>query len=159
MIFIRFQLKIEALQHRRFEKDFFLNIGKPEKQAKYIKRFAKVYSVGFMELAKTVQADPALTLREMIRHIGDNAATLGTASDELQGISARLSGVKETSTEKLLLVASSTEEVNTNATTIAAAMGLSSTNMAMIAAAAQQMGATVNEIAKNSESGPEHQCH
>jgi methyl-accepting chemotaxis protein len=24
------ELKIEALQHRRYEKDFFLNIGKPE---------------------------------------------------------------------------------------------------------------------------------
>lgn len=32
-------LKIEALQHRRFEKDFFLNIGNPEKQAKYIQKF------------------------------------------------------------------------------------------------------------------------
>ncbi len=32
-------LKIQALQHRRYEKDFFLNIGKPEKQKKYIKKF------------------------------------------------------------------------------------------------------------------------
>ncbi len=38
------QLKIEALQHRRYEKDFFLNIGKPEKQAKYIKKYNKVSS-------------------------------------------------------------------------------------------------------------------
>ncbi len=38
------QLKIEALQHRRYEKDFFLNIGKPEKQAKYITKFNKVSS-------------------------------------------------------------------------------------------------------------------
>lgn len=36
------KLKIEALQHRRYEKDFFLNIGKSEKQAKYIKKFDKV---------------------------------------------------------------------------------------------------------------------
>jgi methyl-accepting chemotaxis protein len=35
-------LKIEALQHRRYEKDFFLNIGKPEKQSKYVKRFESV---------------------------------------------------------------------------------------------------------------------
>ncbi len=36
------ELKILALQHRRYEKDFFLNIGKKEKQAKYIKRYEKV---------------------------------------------------------------------------------------------------------------------
>jgi methyl-accepting chemotaxis protein len=36
------QLKVEALQHRRYEKDFFLNIGKPDKQAKYIKKFKAV---------------------------------------------------------------------------------------------------------------------
>lgn len=36
------QMKIEALQHRRYEKDFFLNIGKPEKQKSYIEKFNKV---------------------------------------------------------------------------------------------------------------------
>ncbi len=36
------QLKIEALQHRRYEKDFFLNIGKIEKQKKYISKFNKI---------------------------------------------------------------------------------------------------------------------
>ncbi len=36
------QLEILALQHRRYEKDFFLNIGKPDKQAKYLKKFDAV---------------------------------------------------------------------------------------------------------------------
>ena len=36
------ELKIQALQHRRYEKDFFLNIGKKEKQRKYIQRFEAV---------------------------------------------------------------------------------------------------------------------
>ncbi len=31
-----------SLQHRRYEKDFFLNIGKREKQEKYLQRFEKV---------------------------------------------------------------------------------------------------------------------
>ncbi len=35
-------LKILALQHRRYEKDFFLNIGKKDKQEKYISKFDKV---------------------------------------------------------------------------------------------------------------------
>lgn len=297
------KLKIEALQHRRFEKDFFLNIGKPKKQKKYIDRFNKVsekvkerlahldtleldqktreavasaakaydaYSDGFTDLAKSVLKDPSLTpqqanrlmkpvkeqiytfeagidaleafseerltvtvahtaasaekletvivavfaagglliailawftinrirkglgdltrqftelakgegdltfridvknndeigrvsglfnsfldnLQEMIRHIGENAVTLGDASDELQGISTRLSGETETSARKLQVMASSTEEVNSNATNIAAAMEQSNTNIAMIAAATQQMGDTVSEIARNTE--------
>ncbi len=36
------ELKIQALLHRRYEKDFFLNIGKKEKQNGYIKKFEKV---------------------------------------------------------------------------------------------------------------------
>lgn len=36
------QLSIEALQHRRYEKDFFLNIGKPEEQSGYINKFKAV---------------------------------------------------------------------------------------------------------------------
>ncbi len=35
------ELKILALQHRRYEKDFFLNIGKKEKQDGYIANFQK----------------------------------------------------------------------------------------------------------------------
>jgi methyl-accepting chemotaxis protein len=36
------QLQIMALTHRRYEKDFFLNIGKPEKQQDYLKKFREV---------------------------------------------------------------------------------------------------------------------
>jgi methyl-accepting chemotaxis protein len=36
------ELKIFALQHRRYEKDFLLNIGKPEKQKGYVKKFKAV---------------------------------------------------------------------------------------------------------------------
>lgn len=36
------ELQIFALQHRRYEKDFFLNIGKKEKQEGYVKKFMSV---------------------------------------------------------------------------------------------------------------------
>ena len=36
------QLEILALNHRRYEKDTFLNIGKPDKQQKYLSKFNKV---------------------------------------------------------------------------------------------------------------------
>jgi len=39
---ISHELQILALQHRRYEKDFFLNIGKNEKQNNYIKKFNNV---------------------------------------------------------------------------------------------------------------------
>ncbi len=34
-------VKVEMLQHRRYEKDFFLNIGNPAKQEKYLQKFEK----------------------------------------------------------------------------------------------------------------------
>lgn len=36
------ELKSQALTHRRYEKDFFLNIGKPEKQRTYLERFREI---------------------------------------------------------------------------------------------------------------------
>ena len=36
---LAYQVKIEMLQHRRYEKDFIINIGKPEKQKKYLEHF------------------------------------------------------------------------------------------------------------------------
>ena len=48
-------LSIIALQHRRYEKDFFLNIGHPKKQNKYVERFRKV-SVAAKEKMSTMAA-------------------------------------------------------------------------------------------------------
>ncbi len=39
---IAHELNILALQHRRYEKDFFLNIGDTKKQESYIEKFKKV---------------------------------------------------------------------------------------------------------------------
>jgi len=93
------ELDALALQHRRFEKDFFLNIGDKEKQDGYLSKFKDVsaktqekiksltdsipdntslsekmrnafteadsshkkYMAGFLELAKSVQADETIT--------------------------------------------------------------------------------------------------
>jgi methyl-accepting chemotaxis protein len=38
-------LKIFALQHRRFEKNFFLNIGDNNTQLKYIERFQRIQNL------------------------------------------------------------------------------------------------------------------
>ncbi|WP_022667700.1 methyl-accepting chemotaxis protein [Desulfospira joergensenii] len=58
------ELKILALQHRRYEKDFFLNIGKNKKQTDYINKFQKVEkktAALIEDLVKIVEADPHLS--------------------------------------------------------------------------------------------------
>ncbi len=57
------KIKAVMLQHRRFEKDYFLNIGAPEKQADYLKKFAGRGEVMRADLATLVTLagnDPAL---------------------------------------------------------------------------------------------------
>ncbi|WDP89984.1 MAG: methyl-accepting chemotaxis protein [Desulfobacter sp.] len=58
------ELKILALQHRRYEKDFFLNIGKKEKQNGYIKKFQgveKKTSALIDEMDRMAKTDPHLS--------------------------------------------------------------------------------------------------
>lgn len=53
-----------ALTHRRYEKDFFLNIGSPEKQKKYLKKFSsasKETRTLFTEVLGEVLEDPHLS--------------------------------------------------------------------------------------------------
>ena len=57
-------LSVMALQHRRYEKDFFLNIGNPDKQKGYIKKFKKVSaktSEKMKTMATYMEADAHLT--------------------------------------------------------------------------------------------------
>ena len=70
------ELKILALQHRRYEKDFFLNIGKKEKQNGYIKKFQSVEkktTTLLAELAKIIDEDP--NLPEDVKKAIHNAQT------------------------------------------------------------------------------------
>lgn len=58
------ELKIFALQHRRYEKDFFLNTGNKEKQEGYIKKFLEVSEKTralIDELEETIKRDPHLS--------------------------------------------------------------------------------------------------
>ena len=58
------ELQIFALQHRRYEKDFFLNIGNKEKQEGYIKKFLAVSEKTrslIDELDETIKQDPHLS--------------------------------------------------------------------------------------------------
>lgn len=46
------KLEILALTHRRYEKDFFLNIGKSDKQRKYLEKFSKVSAATLQTIAR-----------------------------------------------------------------------------------------------------------
>ncbi len=58
------ELKVLALLHRRYEKDFFLNIGKKEKQDGYVNKFQSVekQTIALIaEIVKIVENDPHLS--------------------------------------------------------------------------------------------------
>lgn len=65
------ELKIIELQHRRYEKDFFLNIGNAEKQAGYIGKFRKVSETlrGALSTLRERTAGDARFEDEVTRHI------------------------------------------------------------------------------------------
>lgn len=70
------ELQILALLHRRYEKDFFLNIGKPDKQRGYLKKFNttmdKTKTI-LSQLDKEIGADPHLgrALRDDLQSAGE----------------------------------------------------------------------------------------
>lgn len=66
-------LHIQSLTHRRYEKDFFLNIGKPEKQRGYLTKFREISeqtSSILSIVAQQVMADPHLSA-ELKRSINE----------------------------------------------------------------------------------------
>lgn len=65
-------LQSQSLTHRRYEKDFFLNIGKPEKQRGYLTKFKEISeqtNSNLSSVAQQVLADPHLSpeLKNSIR--------------------------------------------------------------------------------------------
>jgi methyl-accepting chemotaxis protein len=88
----------------------------------------------------------------IIKDIGGNAVTLTASSDDLSGLSGKMSEGADNMSSKSNTVATAAEEMSTNINSIAAAMEEASTNMSLVATAAEQMTATINEIARNSES-------
>ncbi len=90
-------------------------------------------------------------LQGIIKQITVNAQMVGDSSNELSGVSGKLSsGALETSSRAENL-ATASEEMSTNLHNVAAAMEQSATNASMVASAAEEMSSTINEIAENAE--------
>ncbi|MCG8634738.1 MAG: methyl-accepting chemotaxis protein [Desulfobacterales bacterium] len=84
------ELKILALQHRRYEKDFFLNIGKPEKQKGYVAKFKKVSGktvelMGVMERMIQANAGFSPEIAEAAKTAGESYSRYVAGFTELSG--------------------------------------------------------------------------
>ncbi len=88
------ELKIEALMHRRFEKDFLLNIGKPDKQKGYLAKFKKS-SARVKEIFTLIeQAAPNYESRESELIASVKTARVGYQKyyDGLKGVAGKVLG-------------------------------------------------------------------
>ncbi|MCP4115219.1 MAG: methyl-accepting chemotaxis protein [Desulfobacteraceae bacterium] len=90
-------------------------------------------------------------LQEIIRQIGENAASVSESSTELSAIAGQMSTGADNTASRATSVAGAAEEMSANLGSVAAAMEESSTNTTMVAAASEEMTSTINEIAQNAE--------
>ena len=90
-------------------------------------------------------------LQGIIGDIAGTAGSLGTSSDALATLSAKLSDGAEDMSGMSSTVASAAEQMSANMNTVAGSSNEAATNVNMVSAAAEEMTATINEIAMNSE--------
>ncbi len=94
-------------------------------------------------------------LQKMVGDIASNSSHVGESSGKLLGIAKNLAGGAEESSNRASAVATASEEMGANMNAISETMGSTMDNTAMVAAATEEMTATINEIAANSEKARE----
>ena len=90
-------------------------------------------------------------LKDMIVEIKGGVQTLNSSAVDLSAFSDQMSGSAASNAEQANLVAASTEEMSINMRSVAQVMEDSSQNTQSVVTAVEQMTATINEIAKNTE--------
>ncbi len=90
-------------------------------------------------------------LHAMISDITQGVDTLSSASDRLAGISRSLSDDAGQASEKTDTATRASREMDSRMTSVSAAMVQSSANVNAVAGAAEEMNATIGEIAMNAE--------
>jgi methyl-accepting chemotaxis protein len=90
-------------------------------------------------------------LRNLVKRIAENATDLTGSATEFAAISDQMLSNSEKLTEKSNLVASASQDINNNITSISAAAEQSSANINIVATATGEMTSTVEEIAGNAE--------
>ncbi|MCG8614621.1 MAG: methyl-accepting chemotaxis protein, partial [Desulfobacterales bacterium] len=94
-------------------------------------------------------------LRQIIRDISDNSGQVGQSSGVLLEIASNLANGAEESSKRANAVASASEDMGENMNTVSGTMNTTMDNTSMVAASTEEMTATINEIAKNSETARE----
>nr|WP_320012656.1 methyl-accepting chemotaxis protein [uncultured Desulfobulbus sp.] len=90
-------------------------------------------------------------LQKMIRQVASNTKIITTASLQLAEISTSMHSTSTTSSSKTENVFSSANTMDDHMGKVAMALEEASTNIQLMAAAAEEINATLNEIARNSE--------
>ncbi len=90
-------------------------------------------------------------LQKIITELDVTSNTVNTSASSLENISGNLRQSSEDSAQRSSDVAKAAKEMNSNLTTIVAAMEQSAINTNIVATAAEEMNATISEIAANSE--------
>ena len=90
-------------------------------------------------------------MQAIIREVADNAARLKQSGSELYEISAALSEGADQTTQRAQSVASASEEMSANMSTVAGTMDEAATNVNMVASATEEMSVTISEIAQSTE--------
>jgi len=88
-------------------------------------------------------------LRKMINEMKNNASILSSSATEFSAISEQMLGSSASMDEKTTTVASATEEINVNMSTISSTSSQSAESISIIASSTEEMTATVSEIAEN----------
>jgi len=94
-------------------------------------------------------------LKAVLVDIGTKCEILNSSSNELLGLSSRMSDKTNGIAERSANVASSSEEMSMNINSVAAAMNQTSQSINSLSVSAEEMNATVNEISRNSKSAME----
>lgn len=116
------------------------------------------YTVKFTYIARDALGNLAEAMNTMVSRTKEMLEAISVSTRDLSASSSELSGISEQMTESSGQTASMAASVASSATSVAdniysasAAMEEASVNMSTVAAAAEEMSATIQEIAQNSE--------
>lgn len=90
-------------------------------------------------------------LQKIIRQLAKDAENIDTSSNGSVAIATDMAGIANDTSDMAGNVAQASEEMNSNLSSVAAAMEESSVNATMVASAAEEMNATISEISQNAE--------
>ncbi|MBU0970226.1 MAG: methyl-accepting chemotaxis protein [Proteobacteria bacterium] len=107
------------------------------------------------ELGSLARDTNAMTdnLRKIIRQISDYSIQLTSSSSDLNSLATAMSGGARNMTEKSQTVAAAAEEMSANMNSVAATSEEAATNINTVSIATGEINSSINEIAKNSETG------